>query len=80
LQSNSPARIQACHSFALLFATLPIRELYSTKAGRVSYESDVLRQGIFTYYLAKGLAGEAAGCAIIFTSLGVALIDFILVT
>lgn len=48
-------------SFENLQSSEGIRELYSTGAGRVSYESGVLHQGIFTYFLAKGLAGEAAG-------------------
>ncbi len=35
--------------------------LYSTKAGTVSYETPDLQQGVFTYYLLKGLRGEASG-------------------
>jgi formylglycine-generating enzyme required for sulfatase activity len=37
-----------------------MRVLFSTKEGRVSFEDDTLRQGIFTYFLAKGLGGDAA--------------------
>jgi hypothetical protein len=36
------------------------RILFSTKAGRISYEDDDLKQGLFSYYLAHGLHGEAA--------------------
>jgi hypothetical protein len=36
------------------------RVLFSTKAGRISYEDDELQQGLFSYYLVKGLRGEAA--------------------
>lgn len=38
-----------------------LRVMYSTRAGTVSYEDDELQQGVFTYYLLKGLAGEASG-------------------
>ena len=34
--------------------------LYSTGLGRVSYESAILGQGIFTYWLLEGLSGAAA--------------------
>jgi hypothetical protein len=55
------ARAAGQRSFEKLQAAEGLRVLYSTKEGRVSYEDDVLRQGIFSYYVAKGLAGEAAG-------------------
>ncbi len=48
-------------SFANLQAAAGTRLLLSTKAGKVSYEDEQLRQGLFSYYLAKGLQGEAAG-------------------
>jgi hypothetical protein len=34
--------------------------LYSASADGVSYESDALRHGLFTYYVLRGLRGEAA--------------------
>lgn len=54
------ARSSGQRSFEKLQASEGIRVLFSTKEGRVSYEDDALRQGIFTYYLAKGLEGDAA--------------------
>jgi TonB family protein len=48
-------------SFEKLQTSEGIRELYSTKEGHVSFEDEALRQGVFTYFLAKGLQGEAAG-------------------
>jgi formylglycine-generating enzyme required for sulfatase activity len=48
-------------SFERLQASEGMRVLFSTKEGRVSFEDDALRQGVFTYFLAKGLQGEAAG-------------------
>jgi hypothetical protein len=38
-----------------------LRILYSTGPGKVSYEDEALQQGVFSYYVAKGLRGEAAG-------------------
>lgn len=38
-----------------------LRILYSTGPGKVSYEDDALQQGVFSYYVAKGLHGDAAG-------------------
>ena len=35
------------------------RILFSTKFGRMSYEDDELRQGVFSHFLVKGLRGEA---------------------
>ena len=61
---NEPSqggRSVSLRSFEGLQGSEGIRELYSTKAGAMSYESDDLGQGIFTYYLAKGIKGEAAG-------------------
>ena len=37
-----------------------VRVLYSTKSGSYSYEDTELGHGLFTYYLLKGLDGEAA--------------------
>jgi hypothetical protein len=37
------------------------RMLLSTQSGRISWESDDLRHGVFTYFLLKGLTGGAAG-------------------
>lgn len=34
--------------------------LFSTRAGEFSYESSELGQGVFSYFLVKGLSGEAA--------------------
>jgi formylglycine-generating enzyme required for sulfatase activity len=55
------ARSTGQRSFEKLQASEGIRVLFSTKEGRVSFEDDTLRQGVFTYFLAKGLEGEAAG-------------------
>jgi formylglycine-generating enzyme required for sulfatase activity len=55
------ARAVEQRSFAALQAATGIRVLYSTRSGRVSFESDELRQGVFTYFLVHGLRGEAAG-------------------
>ena len=38
-----------------------LRILYSTGPGKVSYEDEALQQGVFSYYVAKGLRGDAAG-------------------
>jgi hypothetical protein len=38
-----------------------LRVLYSTAPGQVSYEDDNLEHGIFSYFLLKGLQGEASG-------------------
>lgn len=48
-------------SFANLQAAAGTRLLLSTKAGKVSYEDEQLKQGLFSYYLVKGLQGDAAG-------------------
>ncbi|HEY1759127.1 MAG TPA: caspase family protein [Bryobacteraceae bacterium] len=40
-----------------------LRVLYSTAPGDVSYEDDTFQHGIFSYYLLKGLQGEASGGA-----------------
>jgi formylglycine-generating enzyme required for sulfatase activity len=61
---NDPAlgaRSASQRSFTTLAGSRGIRTLYSTSAGHLSYESDDLKQGVFTYFLVKGLKGEAAG-------------------
>jgi membrane-associated protease RseP (regulator of RpoE activity) len=61
---NDPAagtRQAGVRTFATLEAAQGLRVLYSTRSGRVSYESDELKQGVFTHYLVRGLRGEAAG-------------------
>jgi hypothetical protein len=55
------ARSAGARSFASLGAAQGLRVLFSTRAGRVSYESDELQNGIFTHFLVRGLRGEAAG-------------------
>ncbi len=55
------ARSAGQRSFETLQASEGIRVLFSTKEGRVSFEDDTLQQGVFTYFLVKGLEGEAAG-------------------
>ena len=47
-------------TFTRFDASAGTRILFSTKAGRISYEDDELQQGLFSYYLLKGLQGEAA--------------------
>jgi hypothetical protein len=47
-------------SFSRFESSSGTRILFSTKAGRISYEDDDLKQGLFSYYLARGLHGEAA--------------------
>jgi uncharacterized caspase-like protein len=48
-------------SFAAFQAAEGTRVLFSTRVGRVSYENDDLRQGVFTHFLLQGLRGGAAG-------------------
>jgi len=55
-KTGTPAR-----TFAAFQAAAGTRILFSTRAGRVSYENDDLRHGVFTYFLLQGLRGEAAG-------------------
>jgi hypothetical protein len=51
----------APRSFASLQASAGTRLLLSTMAGKTSYEDDTLQQGMFSYFLVRGLNGEAAG-------------------
>ena len=55
------ARAVGPRTFADFASAQGLRTLYSTRSGRVSYESDELRQGVFTHFLVRGLQGEAAG-------------------
>ena len=57
---SQAARSAAQRSFANLRASEGLKVLYSTREGRVSFEDDTLQQGIFSYFLVKGLRGEAA--------------------
>jgi len=47
-------------SFAGFAAAEGTRILFSTKAGNVSWEDDELKQGVFSFFLQKGLQGAAA--------------------
>jgi formylglycine-generating enzyme required for sulfatase activity len=61
---NNPAagaRSAGTRTFASLGAAQGLRALYSTRSGQVSYESDELQQGVFTYFMIRGMRGEAAG-------------------
>ncbi len=60
-RDESAKGVGESRSFANLQAAAGTRMLLSTKAGEVSYEDDALKQGVFSYYLEKGLKGEAAG-------------------
>jgi Caspase domain len=55
------ARDVSRRTFAQLSAAEGMRVLYSTRAGSVSFEDDSLKHGVFTYFLLRGLRGEAAG-------------------
>ena len=59
---NTPGKSSdQARTFAAFQAAAGTRILFSTKAGRVSYENDDLRQGVFTHFLLEGLRGQAAG-------------------
>jgi hypothetical protein len=58
---NEPGKSAGVRSFERFEASAGLRELLSTKAGRISYEDDHLGSGIFTHFLVEGLQGEAAG-------------------
>jgi len=60
-RNNTAKSAEAARSFAAFQAAAGTRILFSTRAGRVSYENDDLRHGVFTYFLLEGLRGEAAG-------------------
>ena len=55
------ARDVSRRSFEQLNAAEGIRILYSTRAGSVSFEDDSLQHGVFSYFLLRGLRGEAVG-------------------
>lgn len=57
---NEPGKGVESRSLATLQASAGTRALLSTEAGKISYEDDELKQGVFTYYLVKGLRGGAA--------------------
>ena len=59
---NDPAKSASKARPFEQFATAEgLRVLYSTAPGKLSYEDDDLGHGVFSYYLAKGLRGAAAG-------------------
>jgi len=59
---NEPGKAAtAPRSFAAFQAAAGTRILFSTRAGKVSYENDDLRSGVFTHFLIEGLQGGAAG-------------------
>ena len=60
-EPESVTRSGTARSFKKLAAAEGLKVLYSTREGRVSFEDDALKQGVFSYFLGKGLAGEAAG-------------------
>jgi uncharacterized caspase-like protein len=59
--TQNGARDVNARTFTRLDAAEGLRVLYSTRAGSVSYEDDSLRHGVFTWFLLRGLRGEAAG-------------------
>jgi formylglycine-generating enzyme required for sulfatase activity len=58
---NEPGKAAGARTFDRLRASAGLRELLSTKEGRISYEDDQLGSGVFTHFLVRGLRGEAAG-------------------
>ena len=48
-------------SFDRLEIAEGLRVLYATREGQVSYEDTKLGHGVFSYFLGKGVSGEAAG-------------------
>src|SRR5262249_21379113 len=58
---NEPGTSVGSRSFEKFQASAGLRELLSTKAGRISYEDEQLGSGVFTHFLVRGLRGEAAG-------------------
>jgi hypothetical protein len=55
------ARAATGRSFRDLQSAEGTRVLFSTKPGSYSYEDDGFQNGVFTYYLLRGLRGDAAG-------------------
>jgi formylglycine-generating enzyme required for sulfatase activity len=58
---NEPGKAAGARTFDRFRASAGLRELLSTKEGRISYEDDQLGSGVFTHFLVRGLRGEAAG-------------------
>ncbi len=58
---TEPGKAVGTRSFERFEASAGLRELLSTKAGRISYEDDQLGSGVFTHFLVRALRGEAAG-------------------
>lgn len=56
---NTPGKsATATRTFTSFQAAAGTRILFSAKAGRLSYESDDLRQGVFTHFLLEGCAAR----------------------
>jgi tetratricopeptide (TPR) repeat protein len=53
--------ISSPRSFTTLSEGEGLRILYATRPGGLSYENDQLEHGVFSYFLLRGLRGEAAG-------------------
>jgi formylglycine-generating enzyme required for sulfatase activity len=58
---NEPGKSTASRTFADFKRAEGTRILFSSRAGKVSFENDTLQQGVFTHYLVRALKGEAAG-------------------
>jgi hypothetical protein len=58
---NEPGKAAGARSFERFEASAGMRELFSTKAGHISYEDDQFSSGVFTHFVVEGLTGEAAG-------------------
>jgi len=58
---NEPGKSASARSFSDLQASSGLRVLLSTQSGKMSFENDSLKQGVFTHFLLRGMGGEAAG-------------------
>jgi formylglycine-generating enzyme required for sulfatase activity len=59
---NEPGKsLPSSRTFAALNRAEGTRVLFSTRAGRLSFENAELKQGVFTHFLIRALQGEAAG-------------------
>jgi formylglycine-generating enzyme required for sulfatase activity len=58
---NEPGKAAGARTFERFQSSAGMKELLSTKEGRISYEDDQLGSGVFTHFLVRGLKGEAAG-------------------
>ena len=57
---NEPGKsVGATRTFASLNRAEGTRVLFSTRSGKVSFESSDLKQGVFTHFLVRALKGEA---------------------